>query len=162
MNAYKKKYYRLDVSVGKLELYNFEDLFSPEDILCLKMKDQFIDYENQVSLAMIPFYQQRLQHLQSRILEEKSKGALKKSDDIEFLIKTAKDVQNSLAKEKAEVQQKAQALYDTWVLISDLRDKQRYAQASAHLKVFRRTVGGQTEYSFSFVNINPSEKTDDH
>jgi len=57
MNAYKKKYYRLDVSVGKLELYNFEDLFSPEDILCLKMKDQFIDYENQVSLAMIPFYQ---------------------------------------------------------------------------------------------------------
>ena len=63
MNAYKKKYYRLDESVGKLELYNFEDLFSQEDILCLKMKDQFIDYENQVSLAMIPFYQQRLHHI---------------------------------------------------------------------------------------------------
>jgi hypothetical protein len=39
MNAYKKKYYRLDVSVGKLELQNCEDLFSQEDILCLKMKE---------------------------------------------------------------------------------------------------------------------------
>jgi hypothetical protein len=74
MNADKKKYYRLDVSVSKLELYNFEDLFSQEDILCLKMKDQFIDYENQVSLAMIPFYQQRLHQLQSRIQEEKVKA----------------------------------------------------------------------------------------
>jgi hypothetical protein len=107
MNAYKKKYYRLDVSVGKLELYNCEDLFSQEDILCLKMKDQFIDYENQVSLAMIPFYTQRLHHLQSRIQEEKGKGAQKNSDDLAFLIKTAKDVQNSLTKEKTEVQQKA-------------------------------------------------------
>jgi hypothetical protein len=56
MNAFKKKYYRLDVSVGKLELRNCEDLFSDEDLLCLEMRDQFTDYENQVSLAMIPFY----------------------------------------------------------------------------------------------------------
>lgn len=56
LNAHKKKYFRLDVSVGRIELQNCEELFSQEDILCLKMKDQFIEYENQVSLAMIPFY----------------------------------------------------------------------------------------------------------
>lgn len=56
LNAHKKKYFRLDVSVGRLELQNCEELFSQEDILCLKMKDQFVEYENQVSLAMIPFY----------------------------------------------------------------------------------------------------------
>ena len=46
-------------------------------------------------------------------------------------------------------------------MITDLREKQKYAQASAHLKVFRRNVGGQTEYGFSFFNINPSDKTDE-
>ena len=56
MNAFKKKYFRLDVIVGKLELFNCEDLFCEEDILCLRLKEQFVDYENKVSLAMIPFY----------------------------------------------------------------------------------------------------------
>lgn len=46
LNAHKKKYFRLDVSVGRIELQNCEDLFSQEDILCLKMKDQFVEYEN--------------------------------------------------------------------------------------------------------------------
>lgn len=56
MNAFKKKYYRLDVNVGRVELLNCEELFVQEDILCLKLREQFVDYENQVSLAMIPFY----------------------------------------------------------------------------------------------------------
>ena len=111
---------------------------------------------------MIPFYQHRLQHLLSRIQEETNKGVHKNTEDLAFLHRTAREVQASLDKERAEVQQKAQALYDTWVEISDLRDRQKYAQASAHLKVYRRYIGGQTEYSFAFVNMNPSEETDDH
>jgi hypothetical protein len=53
--------------VGKLEIHNLEDLLSEEDRLCLKMREQFTDWENQVSLAMIPFYQQRLDHLDDTI-----------------------------------------------------------------------------------------------
>jgi hypothetical protein len=41
---------------------------------------------------MIPFYQQRLNHLLSRIQEENLKGAQKNSEDLTFLMKTAKDV----------------------------------------------------------------------
>lgn len=113
MNAFKKKYFRLDVNVGKLELLNCEELFSKEDILCLQMKEQFIAYESQVSLAMIPFYQQRREHLLTKIREERGRP-FRNTEDLKFLDKTLKDIEASLAKEKDEVQQKAQALYDTW------------------------------------------------
>ena len=102
MNAKKKKYFRLDVSIGKLELRFCEDLFSEEDLLCLEMRDQYIEYENQVSLAMIPFYQQRREHLVEKIRLEQSK-TIRNNDDLLFLNKTLKDIENSLEKEKQEV-----------------------------------------------------------
>lgn len=46
MNQQKKKYFRLDVSVGKLEIHNLDDLLSEEDLLCLKMREQYLDWEN--------------------------------------------------------------------------------------------------------------------
>lgn len=56
MNAFKKKYFRLDVIVGKMELFSCEDMFGKEENLCQLMKEKFVEYENKVSLAMIPFY----------------------------------------------------------------------------------------------------------
>lgn len=60
-NSYKKKYFRLDIVLGKLSLSNFRDTFTEEDKLALKLKNQYKEYEHRVSLAMIPFYEQRQQ-----------------------------------------------------------------------------------------------------
>lgn len=114
MNAHKKKYFRLDVMVGKLEIHNCDDLLSFEDILCLRMKEQFLDYENQVSLAMIPFYQQRLQHLNETIRSKRGDPGTSQ-EDITFLEKTKVDMQKNLDREKTELNEKAQALYNTWL-----------------------------------------------
>ena len=97
------------MTIGKLDLLNCEDLFSEEDILCLKMKEQFIAYENQVSLAMIPFYQERREHLREQISKEKRdiRSAKGSKAHQEFLEKTLHDVETSLEKEKQEVQTKA-------------------------------------------------------
>ena len=106
MNAFKKKYFRLDVTVGKMELHNCEDLFCEEDLLCLKMKEQFIDYENQVSLAMISFYQQRLQHLEEKIhieIQKKRGGQGSNIEDLNFLEKTLDEIKSNLQKEINEV-----------------------------------------------------------
>lgn len=42
-----------------------------------------------------------------------------------------------------------------------MREKNQFTQSYAHLKVYRRDTGGQTEYSFAFINQNPSEEKND-
>ena len=58
-NSFKTKYFRLDIVVGKLVLNNLKNLFCEEDKLALQLREQFKDYETRISLAMIPFYEQR-------------------------------------------------------------------------------------------------------
>ena len=104
-------------------------------------------------MAMIPFYAERINHLDERIKEEREKRDLANQEELQFLQRTKADLINSFDKEKNEVEQKAQALYNTWLEIDNLRKKQQYAQASAYLKVYKRDIGsGQFEYSFAYLN----------
>jgi len=101
MHSFKKQYYRLDIIVGKLNLFSFKDLFSEEDRLALKLKEQFKAYETRVSLAMIPFYMQKLEHI-DREIEEKTR-MLAPKQDIDFLRSTRNEVERKLESEKREV-----------------------------------------------------------
>ena len=59
IHAYKKRYYRIDITIGKLHLFNYGELFSDEDKLAVKLKEKFKNYETRTSLALIPFYKER-------------------------------------------------------------------------------------------------------
>lgn len=59
MHAYKKKYFRLDIIIGKVDFFHAWDLFTDEDELALQMLEQFKAYEIRTSLAMIPFYREK-------------------------------------------------------------------------------------------------------
>lgn len=83
MHSFKKQYYRLDIIVGKVFLFNFKRLFSEEDRMALKLREQFKQYETRVSLAMIPFYMQRLSYITTE-LDDKTR-LLAPRDDLEFL-----------------------------------------------------------------------------
>lgn len=72
MHAFKKQYYRLDIIVGKVNLLNYRHLFNEEDRLALQLREQFKLYETRVSLAMIPFFSQRLTYI-TRELEDKTR-----------------------------------------------------------------------------------------
>ena len=45
IHAYKKNFYQLDILIGKIQLFNFRDVFGEENRLAQKLKDQFKDYE---------------------------------------------------------------------------------------------------------------------
>lgn len=101
MHSFKKQYYRLDIIVGKVQLFNFRNLFSKEDRLALKLREQFKLYETRVSLAMIPFYTQRVQYIQNEIVDKKR--LLAPQNEIQFLTNTLVEVERKLENEKKEV-----------------------------------------------------------
>ena len=62
-HSYKKKYFRLDVVIGRILMTNMSN-FSEEDRLALRLKEQFRAYETRTSFAMIPFYQERVDFIE--------------------------------------------------------------------------------------------------
>ncbi len=54
----------MDLIVGKVDLFNFKNLFGEEDRLALELREQFKTYETRVSLAMIPFYSERVKYIE--------------------------------------------------------------------------------------------------
>jgi len=64
MHSFKKRYYRLDIVVGKMSLLRCPSVFSAEDRLAIELKELYKDYERRTSLAMIPFYMSRLEFIE--------------------------------------------------------------------------------------------------
>ena len=93
-NSFKQKYFRLDINLGRLALTNCKLLFSDEDKLALTLREQYRDYEQRTSLAMIPFYEQRAQFIESE-LDLKTRAHAPKAD-IEFLTRTKDEVLRKL------------------------------------------------------------------
>ena len=135
MHSFKKQYYRLDIIVGKVSLLNYRHLFSEEDRLALQLREQSKLYETRVSLAMIPFYAQRLNYI-TREFEDKTR-LLAPQEDLNFLTNTRLEVERKLESEKREVQELASNLYETWLKICDRRSKQNqdFSSSSVNLKV---------------------------
>lgn len=83
MNSFKKRYYRIDIIVGKLILKKYKELFSTEDQMMIDLKQMCKVYDRRVSLALIPFYMERIDFLADEISQKEVDGASKK--DIQFL-----------------------------------------------------------------------------
>lgn len=65
LHSFKKRYYRLDIVVGKISLMKYPSFFTPEDKLALELNELYKDYEKRTSLAMIPFYMGRLEFIKN-------------------------------------------------------------------------------------------------
>lgn len=64
MHSFKQRYYRLDINVGKIILYGYPEYFSQEDILTIELKELFKEWERRTSLALIPFYMERIKFME--------------------------------------------------------------------------------------------------
>jgi len=60
MHSFKKRYYRLDIVVGKISLLKYPSFFALEDKFAIELREIYKEYERRTSLAMIPFYMSRL------------------------------------------------------------------------------------------------------
>lgn len=63
LHSFKKRYFRLDIVVGKVCLLKYPQFFSQEDKLAIELRELYKEYERRTSLAMIPFYQDRLRFI---------------------------------------------------------------------------------------------------
>jgi hypothetical protein len=63
LHSFKKRYYRLDIVIGKLCVYKYPLIFCKEDKLAIELRELYKDYERRTSLAMIPFFIDRLKFI---------------------------------------------------------------------------------------------------
>lgn len=67
MHSFKSKYFRLDIVVGKVNFMQCTNYFSDEDVIVKQIYEQHKDYEDRLNLAMIPFYEQRLNFINEEL-----------------------------------------------------------------------------------------------
>lgn len=98
MHSYKKRYYRLDIVVGKLALVNYPQYFSAEDRMALDLKELYKEWERRTSLALIPFYMERLRFMEDEQYKRHRDGGnpLISQDDNDFLRRNIEETQRKL------------------------------------------------------------------
>ena len=84
LNSFKKRYYRIDIIIGKMILKKYGELFSSEDQQMIDLKFLCKKYDRQVAMALLPYYMDRLEFLQAEI-EEKHADAKTSKADLDFL-----------------------------------------------------------------------------
>jgi len=67
LHSFKKRYYRLDIILGNVKLFNCKSLLSEEEKLAIDLKEKFQDYETRISLGMIPFYMDRVKYMSEEL-----------------------------------------------------------------------------------------------
>jgi hypothetical protein len=67
LNSFKKRYYRIDIIIGKMFLKKYKKLFSPEDQMMIDLKFLCKDYDRRCDMALLPFYMDRLEFLRDEL-----------------------------------------------------------------------------------------------
>lgn len=94
---------------------------------------------------MIPFYMDRLNFITKEIeskQERRHRGESIPMSDIDFLFKTKDEVEQSLDREKFEVNKMANQLYDLWTQILAERERQKFLSTNVELKVHKQSLEG--------------------
>jgi hypothetical protein len=89
--------------VGKIILNSYPHFFSEEDKLALELKELYKDWERRTSLALIPFYMERLKFMEDERYKRSHDGTFVPGEDAEFLLKNISETERKLQQEKLEV-----------------------------------------------------------
>lgn len=143
MHSFKQRYYRLDINVGKIILYGYPEYFSPEDVLSIELKELFKEWERRTSLALIPFYMERLKFMEDEQYKRERDGMnpLKSKEDDEFLKRNIEETMRKLEQEKREIQEVADQLYRKWKEIKVIRKENNYSSTNIMVKVHKNPNG---------------------
>ena len=90
LHSFKKRYYRLDIILGNVKLFNCKNHLNLEDKKALELKEKFQDYETRISLCMIPFYMDRLRFINDELNQKRQMAQNERipESEINFLVKT--------------------------------------------------------------------------
>lgn len=171
-NVSKNKYYRLDLHIGTL---NFKDhpLFSREDILASEMQYMYYTYEKRVGMCLVDHLQDRLDSLNLQLTDKEEKLRMYMQapsttqqeknklmiQEVELLRKHLEDTHKKLNDEKAAIQEQAEALYNKWTELKELRAANGYTSTCVKLGVRQYHDVKQDEYDFFLQPQEPSADT---
>ena len=124
LNSFKKQYYQIDITIGKILLKRHEKLFSEEDHLCLELRDLLKTYDRRVCLALIPFYLTKKDYIEDEIASCQKDGN-RNMEDEKFLKKVRKNIQRSLDEEVRALTEAAKEILALWKRIQDHRKAQK-------------------------------------
>jgi hypothetical protein len=116
LNSFKKRYYRIDIIIGKMFLKKYKKLFSPEDQMMVDLKFLCKEYDRRCDMALLPFYMDRLDFLRGELEAKQQKGS--RSDE-KFLETIIRNIEKSLETEKSELKVQSQEIYDLWLKIKE-------------------------------------------
>ena len=108
MNSFKKRYYRIDIVVGKITLRRYAGFFLPEEQKMVDLKHLCKIYDRRVSLALIPFYQDRIEHLRATLETRQREAPATNNKDRKFLENVLKNLESDRAAETDQVSKMAQ------------------------------------------------------
>lgn len=98
LNSFKKRYYRIDIIIGKMFLKKYAQLFSSEDQMMIDLKFLCKEYDRRCDMALLPFYMDRLEFLRDELDNKQEKGNVA---DEKFLETMIHNIESELEKEKA-------------------------------------------------------------
>ena len=107
MNSFKKRYYRIDIIVGKVTFRRYAGFFLAEEQKMIDLRHLNKIYDRRVSLALIPFYNERIQYIRA----EKDN---KVGKDAQFLTNVLNNLEEDLAEEKKQIQKMAKQIFGLW------------------------------------------------
>ena len=135
MNSFKKRYYRIDIVVGKITLRRYAGFFLPEEQKMVDLKHLCKIYDRRVSLALIPFYHDRIEHLEELLETRRREAPATNKKDRKFLENVLKNLKRDRDAETDQVSKMAQQIYDTWGEIVAMQGTQKFRATFADLKV---------------------------
>lgn len=134
LNSFKKRYYRIDIIIGKMFLKKYAQLFSKEDQKMVDLKFLCKEYDRRCDMALLPFYMDRLEFLRDELQNKQEKGNVA---DEKFLETMIHNIESELEKEKAYLKVKSQEIYDLWLEIRAEQAKTGVVNTFYKLKVYQ-------------------------
>lgn len=158
INSIKTKHYKLELIIGKLILRDHQ-YFNAEDVKAIEVTELHEEFERVAGLGMIPFYDNRIESLKDEIY--RAEGAKKVDEDhIAFLKATLNDVRKKKSKEKNLIKDLGFKLYNAWVELRQIREKQDFESTSVHLTAHETPLpNGKKEIIFYLNHKTPLDKT---
>lgn len=81
--------------LGKIVLKKYPNFFSEEDKIAIELKELFFDFERRTSLAMIPFYMERVKFIEQQMYL-KERDVRSTADEKDFLRQNLEETQRKL------------------------------------------------------------------
>lgn len=133
-NQLKAAYYQLDVTIGKLTLYN-NPQFSEEERNYSHLKKLIKEYKDRADLALIPHFEETKRVLLEEINRLERTNQIANNYQIQMLTNELKRNEEKIEKEVYFMQELMNSIYSKWEEIKKIRDTQGYISTPGRLRV---------------------------